>query len=673
MLLRRLILTDIGTYAGRQEFNLLPTTKYGSKRPIILFGGLNGAGKTTFLSAVRLVLYGRQSLDVTPTRKEYEEHLLDLIHRPNQSLVRSTQASVSLEFEYARLGERATYRVVRFWEERAKSVDERLVIYQNESTEPYLDDEQAQAFLNQLVPPGVAQFFFFDGEKIAALAKDDTDVVLADAIRRLLGLDLIDRLNSDLSVFLRSHRASLGDKKLRDEIAALEGELSKMEEKYKVLESERATLGAQRTEAKEDYYKKKADLSTQGGAWSVNREELEGELDRLRMERRHKENSLREALNGPAVFTLAPKLCAQVALSLKTDGDRFESESIKAAVVSRTPDLKTLLASSVPLSEDLRNALFRALDDWIGGFGASNHETPGVTAMSSSHIRQLVDLLENQVNLERRGIASQYAEAELLFEREDKIQDQLAHAPSDVSIHAALEAVTSGAQRLGALDAKWKGVIEEQRRLTWQSIDLVRKLRKSEVKVAEDSEVTQAQAAAETTQRVIDELKSVVAAHKCDRLRAHFLKAFMRLARKDDIIHDAQIDPRTFRIALIDRAGREVPKKRLSAGEKQIYSIAMLEALAKTSGRNLPIIIDTPLGRLDSKHRAKLVESYFPVASHQVIVLSTDTEVDASFYESLSSKISHAYHLVFDGDSGATEVQSGYFWRHPHEVNQNAP
>jgi DNA sulfur modification protein DndD len=100
----------------------------------------------------------------------------------------------------------------------------------------------------------------------------------------------------------------------------------------------------------------------------------------------------------------------------------------------------------------------------------------------------------------------------------------------------------------------------------------------------------------------------------------------------------------------------------LSAGEKQIYAIAILEALAKTSGRKLPIIIDTPLGRLDSKHRRKLVENYFPTASHQVIILSTDTEIDESFHKSLSDHISHTIKLDYDESIASTITNEGYFW-----------
>jgi DNA sulfur modification protein DndD len=88
----------------------------------------------------------------------------------------------------------------------------------------------------------------------------------------------------------------------------------------------------------------------------------------------------------------------------------------------------------------------------------------------------------------------------------------------------------------------------------------------------------------------------------------------------------------------------------------------MLEALGRTSGRNLPFIVDTPLGRLDSKHRTKLVKNFFPEIGEQVIVLSTDTEVDAQFYEDLSPHISKSYDIIYDEDKSCSSVQEGYFW-----------
>ena len=115
---------------------------------------------------------------------------------------------------------------------------------------------------------------------------------------------------------------------------------------------------------------------------------------------------------------------------------------------------------------------------------------------------------------------------------------------------------------------------------------------------------------------------------------------------------------------MYDQAGQLVPKHRLSAGEKQLLAIALLWGLGRASGRQLPIAIDTPLGRLDSSHRANLVERYFPEASHQVLLLSTDTEIAESEVNKLrdNTAISHEYLLKYDAQNQQTKIESGYFW-----------
>jgi DNA sulfur modification protein DndD len=154
-----------------------------------------------------------------------------------------------------------------------------------------------------------------------------------------------------------------------------------------------------------------------------------------------------------------------------------------------------------------------------------------------------------------------------------------------------------------------------------------------------------------------------VAINKIKNVESEFIQSFKNLARKDDININAKIEPHTFSVKLLNDFGNEIPKESLSAGERQIYAIAMLDALAKTSGRKLPIIIDTPLGRLDSKHRKKLVENYFPSASHQVIILSTDTEIDQSYLASLKDHISHTIMLDYSGQDGSSNIEAGYFWQ----------
>jgi DNA sulfur modification protein DndD len=87
----------------------------------------------------------------------------------------------------------------------------------------------------------------------------------------------------------------------------------------------------------------------------------------------------------------------------------------------------------------------------------------------------------------------------------------------------------------------------------------------------------------------------------------------------------------------------------------------MVWGLAKASGRPLPCIIDTPLGRLDSEHRHLLLENYYPFASHQVILLSTDKEVDHHYLETINAHVGRIYQLCYDDVLGATMVHEGYF------------
>jgi DNA sulfur modification protein DndD len=83
---------------------------------------------------------------------------------------------------------------------------------------------------------------------------------------------------------------------------------------------------------------------------------------------------------------------------------------------------------------------------------------------------------------------------------------------------------------------------------------------------------------------------------------------------------------------------------------------------ARAAGRPLPLVIDTPLGRLDSVHRQHLIERYFPSASHQVLLLSTDKEIDEGGLDRLRNSVGHSYRIVFDKREGATRIEKGYFW-----------
>jgi DNA sulfur modification protein DndD len=158
------------------------------------------------------------------------------------------------------------------------------------------------------------------------------------------------------------------------------------------------------------------------------------------------------------------------------------------------------------------------------------------------------------------------------------------------------------------------------------------------------------------------EFRMRVLERKIRQIEGLILDSFQQLLRKKDLVGAIRIDPASYRMSLIGANGQELHTDRLSAGERQLLAVSTLWGLARASGRPLPTIIDTPLGRLDSRHRANLVANYFPYASHQVIILSTDEEIGKNHLETLKPRISRTFELTYSREKQSAEVVSGYFF-----------
>jgi len=150
--------------------------------------------------------------------------------------------------------------------------------------------------------------------------------------------------------------------------------------------------------------------------------------------------------------------------------------------------------------------------------------------------------------------------------------------------------------------------------------------------------------------------------NKVHLLQEKTFEMYRMLSSKSGLIKDILIDDKSYAIKMIDRNGHEIKKSSLSAGEKEVFALSLLWGLAQTSQLQLPILIDTPLSRLDSAHRDNIIKHYFPNAGQQVIILSTDTEIDKDYYRNLQPYLSGAASLEFEPRQELTTVKQGYFW-----------
>jgi DNA sulfur modification protein DndD len=290
MILRSIDLVDFGLYAGSNSIDLVPRHRHGAQSPVILIGGKNGAGKTTLLEAVRLALYGRRALGARVGQSEYEAYLRGCVHKP--AGVHS--AAVGVEFDYAEAGVVHRYRVRREWAVRGKSVVENLSLDKNGAVISSVPREEWHYFLQELIPPGVSQLFFFDGEKIREIADGEEDnEQLAEAVRGLLGIDLVGRLRTDLGLFIARHQ--------REENGGMSAKLETVIRDLGLLERQAAILAeevAELTAARESQARAAEQIRrrfvAEGGDIAAQRGRIEGERDEVRRAIARGEHELRE-------------------------------------------------------------------------------------------------------------------------------------------------------------------------------------------------------------------------------------------------------------------------------------------------------------------------------------------------------------------------------------------
>lgn len=675
MLLGSLTLRDYGLFRGEQTLELAPRKKYGKVRPIVVVGGHNGAGKTTTLEAIRLCLYGRMALGPRVKESDYKAFLRDRIHRIKGALIQPDSASVALEFEYSRGGERAQYRVERSWKVKGNGVDEAMSVLRDGKPLEDVDSEFWDDFVRSLVPPGLSQLFFFDGEKIQKLARDGSEAeALAEAIKALLGLDLVERLGSDLDVYVSRRMREEAKGSAQTRLHELEKDSASKGEQITVVTQFIAQQQTQIDYFSEQLARAEQRLAQRGLGLSERRGSVKDRLTEAESKLAATTESIRALFEGPMAIMACRGVAAELLQQLEKENELefFEASQAQTKTAMASVKKALLVGSSAKriglqsrqaklVAEELSRVEAR-LSTKPEGF-ASTSIIHGVSRGERESLARSVELAKEQPGL----IAQLSLE---LVKWEKKCRDLnavLKRAPDDDEL-APLVAELSGLQgKRAEREVLQRQKQEELKALERELAQVHRERDRLLSQEAEANQLSTQLALAARVKGVLGVYLDRLTQAKVTELEIEVAQCFRLLCRKPDLVHSVRIDAQTFKTTLVDKSGAEMAKKDLSAGEKQIYAISLLWALAKVSGRALPMIVDTPLGRLDSHHRANLVSRYFPKAAHQVVILSTDTEIDQGLFRELQKDVSHAIHLV-NHPEGYTEVREGYFWKEDNDA-----
>ena len=669
MLLEQITLENFGIYKDQNVFDFTST----EEKPIILCGGMNGGGKTTLFDSVMLCLYGQNSFDKRINRKDYEKFLGRKIHKNDE---KQKNTSIRIEFLYNHYDRKEKldkdsyiqkYAVTRSWKKIDSEIIENFVVEKNDEVLK-IDDTEWERFIQELIPRGIAKLFFFDGEKIATIAKEGgEDLEVKNSFESLLGLDIISRLKSDLEINLGRNEKKNGD------VGEEENIVEQIKKKIESLEERKAVQVIKRNEKNDDIETIKnkiqefeLEISKLGGEYARQRVELQNNKTVLKSKLTVIEEQIRLLCAGALPFCVVPKQLEQLQKTLKADQQVTKDSYEKQIISEQLDELRTELDSSTfwgkigldsKAKTDVIAKIEEIYDKRLSNQTKNSEITIGFSEIDTEKIFDLMD----KISLLPNKIESFSKEFDILTENLQKTETALANAPDDEDIQPIIQKLNLQYEEIGGIKKEIRHFDDEIQGLKGEISTAKIEGQKHIEKLHNSEDVSTNVILTKKVEKALDEYAEKLKDKKIHLLENYILDSLNILFHKKDFVKKVSINKNTFEITLYDIDETIIEKNELSEGEKQLFATSILWGLAKTSGRSLPFIIDTPLARLDVEHRDNLVEEFFPSASHQTIILSTDSEITKPYYEKLEPFISHSYSLDYDKQERCAKIHNKYF------------
>lgn len=666
MKFRKLTIENYKSFQFATEI-LFPIGEDG--RSIFLIGGMNGAGKTSIMEAVTYCLYGGKADDIFRNINRREK----------------AKGNANVAFEIViEMDDGSELIVKRSWtagavsEPKPRDLSERLVVVRDGKRVSVQNQEIWQDFIRAAIPPGITQFFFFDGEKIQEIAADDhSEVRLKSSLEAALGIQYINRLASDIVYIKQEERkgfVEISDEDLDFKQSELKREKSKQARKHQERDALRVELDGFKDQLEEARKRFEAAFHVAPESREAMREQEKRRVvaaNRLAQV----ESEIRGLCEKALPFSIAGKLFEGIRRQIEAERESASGEAIKenaaalakriVRVVEEPEPIYTERLSAERLAE-LERRIFRLLKegdpdaDVTKVLDLSDRDAARVLnrmeSLESSDVFLLKPLLEEAHNLEA-----------LLKQLEGAAGQGGALTGTERDLFEELQSVMESCSTQIGRKTEQLRLVEEDilaldKRISEIEVEIEKLYEKHNVSKDKADFIDECDAIASVLNQFVVRLRK----DKVHLLQEKTFEMYRLLSSRSGLIKDITIDDRTYEIRITDRNGHEIRKSSMAAGEKEVFAISLLWGLAQTSELKLPIIIDTPLSRLDSTHRDNIVNNYFPNAGEQVIILSTDTEIDTNYYRALKPRLSGAASLEFDQRQELTTFRKGYFWESSH-------
>lgn len=604
--------------------------------------GTNGAGKTTILNAITWCLYGFELHNVTddPIYNEVVEN----------ETSQSGKFRVKVEIDILnKNNELTTFKREKNFHKNTKGKvipaifeDDEFSIFDEESRNNKRVEFPA-LYVDTNMPEDIEEYFFFDGEKLEDYFRENTGKVIKKSVFKITQLKLLKRLIDHLDE-RRRHYA----KKVRDispETGALEQEIIDKEDSLKENSSLLEKAVKQRKIAETKIKKYENELKRSGSSdiqsLQIEREKLEREVSEL-------DTKIDSAKNDKIDFILemTPTILAYPALknTLKEAATLKEKGFIPAKYKKKF--LEDLLEDGVcicgmKLSEnDKCKKTLEELWEKTSNLTDIGDEIGTEHASIESLLEKLNNFRDKQTKLGKE-IRWLEKEREKKSKRLKEISIRL--TGSEIEKIKDFEEMLQENKRLQLSKIREEAELGAQIKSTNVIIEKLKKKRDKEMqKNAELENLKDVVLFCETSLDVSKELKKELIEDIRVRIEKTTKEQFLKLNWKESFV-DVLIDD-DYDVTVVRKSGRVSDANGLSAGEKLVLALSFMAALNQISGFDLPIIIDTPMGRLDKEIKlniAQVLPKY--LEDKQITLLVTGEEYSSEFRDKLHHRVSKEY------------------------------
>ena len=640
MKLEYIMLENFRQFYGRNQadFSAMDDLK------VTVFHGLNGTGKTSLFSAISWCLYGVGTEEIGELASK------EALSKVSDGESVTTAVIIGFQHEANRFIAKRSIETKKIGNSTRIMGPAEFTLTQIRASGDHRPEPNPSLRMNAILPENVRTYFFFDGEKMDDLTRADNKEV-NDAIRNIMRLPALEKAEQHLSDIATEYRREIkkqGSPELENLIAREED-----------LRSEKDRCFTRRDEIKEEIRLARqhvedleALLREKEGAKRLqkDRDRAQDQLAKLESQRETEVKSIQEAVNRSYLNLIGD--AAQRALTILNE--KREKGEIPSGI--REQFVQDLLDQMVcvcgrPFSEHdevysrlhllLQRSTSSELENEVLKLGGNLR---AMSNQATTQIRWLGQLMKEKIETEDT--------IEYLYKELEQIKHQLSKMPEeDIS---GLEKQRTKFQRDVELNiAEQRSNDDRIKQIDLQMQDIIRRKREAEAKERKLSLLARQEEIAQRAADAIAKIKEEFFEYSRREIESATKEVFAKLAWKQDHFQDVQLD-QDFRLEVIDRWGMPT-RKELSAGERQILSLAFITAMSKVSREDAPLVMDTPFGRLSGNHLSAVAEN-LPDLTSQLVLFVTDREWDEASKTSLEPKAGAQYELKFNPKTGCTDI-----------------